>query len=115
MAGSLFHDIDFREERYLGRDEHEHWEVVPVRGEIEVVSISSWREVRGFLLRSGVPEPLIPEFDDNIDLPVEDIRSRNAAIGPLIRGISTTPTGYDYWLSRVVAWVRAGEMFFFTP
>jgi hypothetical protein len=115
MAGSLFHSRRFRAKPYTGLDGKPHHEIVPVDGDSDAVSYSSWSEMKEFGHSHGIPDSTWPEFLEHefaIDVPLDEIESRSnrfrSAASRLDRG-DLLP----YWLAKMLEYLDRGEYIFF--
>jgi hypothetical protein len=112
MPGSLFHAKSFTVKRFIGSDGLEHHEVC---GDAEVVSWTSWMELKRFGESVGIPTDSWPEFldcDSGIDVDVDlaaqksDLFKAHCAKIPM--GIS-----YPYWFEKILVFLDCGETVFF--
>lgn len=111
MGGSLFCGRSFRQEWYTGNDGLRHYEVMTE--ESHALSHSTWRELKEFFAKLGVPMEAWPVYEDNIDLPLSEIEARNTE---LRRHLAVVSLGEDapYWSVVVFDAIRAGKRVFFT-
>jgi hypothetical protein len=115
MAGSLFHSREFRLSKYIGNDGLEHHEVLPVDGDIDVVSYSSWEELKKFGLAHGIPPDAWPEFldhDSAIDIELTEIVAASDRFRTHLDRFDRT-AACPYWFSRILDYIDAGQRVFF--
>lgn len=116
MAGSLIHSKTFRVERYEGRDGKPHYEVLPEDGDYDVMSYSTWSEVRRYCAALGIASEVWPDFTDYqsaIDVPLDEVDAKQ---GPFLRAIESLPAeavARNDALGRIVEYLRRGEKIFF--
>ncbi len=113
MAGSLFHGRDFVKNAYLGSDGQEHYELTPIDGDIEVVSVSTWLDVETACEREGIERSLWPAFEDAIDVPLDVVRLKNARLRPLLADLGKRNSVHHEVLASLVQWSAEGQLFFF--
>ncbi len=112
MAGSLFHSREFRHESHIGFSGATYVEVMPVDGDIEVVSLSSWHDAKLALQRIGVKAEDIPEYSRNSEVVLEDLAKKCERVRTVVRATSPRFTP-DSWEERLVGYLLHGEDFYF--
>ena len=102
----------FTVERYIGNDGQEHHEVC---GEAEVVSWSSWTELKQFGQSVGIPTEAWPEFldcDSAIDVDVDLATQRSDLFKSYCTKIPQD-ISYPYWFKKILLFLDRGETVFF--
>lgn len=113
MAGSLLHGRSFEKVDYIGNDGRPHYEVAPVDGDVEIVSISSWVELLDYCERMGIERTVWPGYEHEFDVPLEEVRKKNDRIREPLLQLTPEEISELRWLERIVSYVRRGELFFF--
>ena len=115
MAGSLFHSREFRADTYLASNGTQQNEVVPVDGDRDVMSCSSWTETKQFGATLGIPDDAWPDFTDfecAIDIPLDAIVPASEQLRAALVGIERS-SAWPHWFARIVAHLDAGKHVFF--
>ena len=113
MAGTLYHGRGFKIEEYTANDGQTHYEVTPVDGDMDVVSISSWRELQDHCESRGIARSRWPDFDDGFDVPLDEVREKNKQICELLVELPPQDIVEFYWLEKLVTYLKRGELFFY--
>lgn len=112
MAGQLFHSREFCHASHLGFSGAPYVEFTPVDGDIEVVSLSSWHEVKLALVEIGVEFGDIPEYLRNSEVVLADVAKKCDRLRSVVRATSPEFTP-DSWEERLVGYLLQGEDFYF--
>jgi hypothetical protein len=112
MAGQLFHSREFRHESHMGFSGAPYVEFMPVDGDIEVVSVSSWHKVKLALVGIGVEFDDIPEYLRNSEVVLADVAKKCYRVRSVVRATSPKFTP-DSWEERLVGYLLHGEDFYF--
>ena len=115
MAGSLFHSREFRAETYVASNGTQHHEIVPVDGDRDVMSYSSWTEAKQFGATLGIPDDAWPDFTDfefTIDIPLAAIVPASEQLRTALARIDRSDA-WPHWFARIVQHLDAGEHVFF--
>ena len=113
MAGTLFHAPTFEKIEYVGNDGNNHYEVIPVRGGSDVVSISSWNEIVGHCVRLGIPPDCWPTFPDAYDIPLQLVQEKSFLLRAKLDRALDAELASLPWLNTVVTYLRNGEQIFY--
>lgn len=113
MAGTLYHGCTFSKVTYTGNDGRPHYEVEPVDGGMDVVSISSWRAIVKYLSEFGINEEWWPEFVNAVDVPLDDVREKCIRLRFRINAVAELATSEQPWLQDVINYLKNGEQIFF--
>lgn len=112
MAGSLFHADVFTVNRYIGNDGQAHHEVC---GNADVVSWSSWEELKEYGKTIGIPIEAWPEFldcDSGIDVDLE-LATRKCVLFNSFCKKLPRDLPYPYWFDKILRYLDRGETVFF--
>ncbi len=109
MAGTLFHGKSFSTLSYTGMDGRTHYEIEPVDGGVEIVSVSTWCAFVEMASTLGVPRDIWPEYESSIDIPVDDMTERSRALKAAFENLDVPATLNDWLLELVVKCLRNGE------
>ena len=112
MAGSLFHAKVFTVNRYTGNDGKTHHEVC---GDVEVVSWSSWTELKEFGKSIGIPFEAWPEFlecDSGVDVEIDLAIQKSNLFKSYCANIPQD-IPYPYWFEKILIFLDRGETVFF--
>ncbi|WP_437316456.1 hypothetical protein [Sorangium sp. So ce385] len=117
MSGSLFHAREFRVDHYTGNDGQPHHEVVPVDGDAEIISYSSWNELKVYCELHGVPPEVWPEFDGDhahgIDVPLDEVAAMQGPFRAAIARLPPEVVGGNRRLAQIASFLQRGEQVFF--
>ena len=80
---------------------------------MDVMSVSSWREVLRLFRDLGVRSEEWPEYEEDVDLPVEQILLRSEHLADQLRTLMLPGSDEYYWARRICTYVRMGEVFYF--
>jgi hypothetical protein len=113
MVASLLHAKQFRKAWYTGRDGQDHYELLPINGGCDVISWSSWEDLKHVGEQAGIPRSVWPEGPDfAIDASVEEIEQANAVLRHEIARFPPEIIESHHWLKRVIEYIHEGEMIF---
>ena len=115
MAGSLFHSREFHAESYVASNGTSHHEIVPVDGDRDMVSYSSWTETKQFGATLGISDDAWPDFTNYecaIDIPLDAIVPASELLRTALAGIDRSDE-WPHWFARIVQYLDAGEHVFF--
>lgn len=113
MAGMLYHGRMFEKDEYTGNDGVIHYEVIPVDGGTDVVSISNWRAIVDYCAQAGIAEDSWPSFDDAFDVPLEIVESKCTVLREKLRELGDLASEAMPHLERVVRYLDNGDQIFF--
>jgi hypothetical protein len=114
MAGCLFHGRGFRKEYYVSDDNLEHYEVLPIDGDIDHISVSNIDELQNFCATKTISQSSWPYYRDSIDLPMEEVVEKNKVLHDLLVNLPMDDVNSQYWLEKLVSYIKRGEIFFLT-
>ena len=112
MPGSLYHASSFTVESFIGSDREEHHEVC---GEAEVVSWTSWLELKRFGESVGIPIEAWPEFldcDSGIDVDLDLAKQKSDLLKSHCAKIPLS-IACPYWFERIRLFLDRGETVFY--
>lgn len=113
MAGSLFHALRFEKEFYVANDGNQCYELRPVDGGIEIISLSSWSEMQPYCATLGIPPSAWPVFESAIDVPLDLVLEMNRQLAPSLMQLPAQQTVDNYWLHKVASHVFGGQQIFY--
>lgn len=113
MAGTLFHARTFGKDEYTGNDGEIHYEVIPVEGGRDIVSISSWRELVGYCEQLGINEECWPAFPDAFDVPLDIVESKCIELRGKLCRLTDAKGAALPWLKSIVSYLENGEQVFY--
>lgn len=117
MSGTLFHGQDFEKVHYIGNDGLPHYEVSVTDGDLDGVSLSNWEAIIKFCERKEIPRSAWPEYETAFDVPLDEVRQKNARIRDLILALgeeSEDEVAHHHWLVKLVGYLKRDESFFFS-
>ena len=118
MAGYLIHGKFFKKETYRARDGKIHWEVMPIDGDVDIVSHSTWKELKILCEHCGIPQDVWVEFPDNeegIDISLEEINEKWQRFLLYVTHLEEKVSSQHILLARIISYIQHGEKMFFCP
>lgn len=118
MAGSLHQFKTFHLSHYIGIDGCKHFEIIHDEGDIDVVSLTNWTEMKAYARGIGITDDLWPEFmecEEGIDIPMPAVEAKQAAIRESLSRLTMSQIGDNDLLGRIARYVANGDTFFFCP
>jgi hypothetical protein len=113
MAGTLYHGRGFEKKEYHANDGFTHYEVSPIDGGMEVVSISSWNEIQAYCEMRGIARSTWPDYADAFDVPLDDVQAKSAQKRKTLCMLPPEDIAQFHWLEKLVTYLSRGESFFF--
>ena len=115
MAGTLYHGRLFEKDEYTGNDGASHYEVIPVDGGTDVISISNWRAIVDYCSQAGITEECWPSFNDAFDIPLETVKQKCAVLREKLRQLEGLASKEEvpHPLEKVIHYLNKGEQIFF--
>lgn len=114
MAGMLYHGKSFEIDEYTGNDGNVHYEIIPVDGGTEVISISNWREMVDHCASRGIDRDCWPAFNDPFDIPLEVVESKCHALREKLALLEKIAASEPLYVKSIVQHLRNDNLFFFS-
>lgn len=107
MPGSLYHSQEYRKIHFVGIDGKPHFELQPIDGDLDVISLNTWEEFKSDCETRGLARQIWPEFQNAFDIPLETVFEQNVELArlfshlpPEIRSMNRQITVIDRYLSQ---------------
>jgi hypothetical protein len=101
MAGTLYHGRHFRKVEYVSDDGNELLRSCSLDGDRDVMSASSWAEVAKLCEANGIPAAAWPVFESEIEVPLDEVRQKNADLPRFVASLPAHVTASSHWLSKM--------------
>jgi hypothetical protein len=110
VAGLLLYGKSFRAEQYTGKDGRPHHEVRTVQGDFYSITNSTWDQLTELCSEQGIAPERWPVYETCIDVPLDEVRDKNAA---LRKQVLRLPSGFvqsHFWLEKIVDRINQGDI-----
>jgi hypothetical protein len=113
MSGQFYHARAFSEDHYVGNDGKSHHELIPIDGDDDDISPSSWIEAVSALEQLGIPREAWPVYNENIDVPRAHVEEASNRLHALALKMPPPDQALDELLSRILRYLREGQLVFY--
>jgi hypothetical protein len=115
MAASLVHGRALKKEEFIATDGSLRYEVMPVDGSDDTISVSSIVEIKTFCESRGLSPSVWPYYDEinEFNVPIEEVHEKCKLLSAFLLTLPPDDIKHLYWLEVLVSYARKGEVFFF--